>query len=110
MKECIKIIDLNGKYFVKAKDLHKALGVKKGFFDIHNGFHDWYLRIDKSGYVFGKDFGFNPNQNVGYRETADRIFSVKMAIEISNRQKSKEGYLIATYLATKTNGTIKINI
>lgn len=110
MKEYFKIKELNDRLWVIAKDLHKALRVKKGIFDLHNGFDDWYVRtILNSGFVFGKDFGYDSSQNVGYRETADRIVSVDMAIEISKRQKSKEGYLIATYLGIEKDKMLNKN-
>jgi phage anti-repressor protein len=72
MNELVKVVELNGKQAVNARDLHKAL-------DVGRDFSNWIKgRIDEYGFVEDEDFfvlgrGFSPQSGENLPENQDEF-------------------------------------
>ena len=81
----IKIEEQNGVQFVNARELHSNLGVGRDF-------SNWIKeRIEKYGFVEGKDFTPNSAKSNGGRPLIEYLVTVSMAKELAMVENNDTG-------------------
>jgi anti-repressor protein len=100
MNELIKIIENNGNQVVSARDLHLKLGVGRDF-------STWIKdRIEKYGFVEGRDYQKSQSPNVGTGDfghtggspTVSYLFTISAAKELAIVENNENGRQVRQYL------------
>lgn len=92
MNEIIKIEEHDGVQFVNARELHSNLGVGRDF-------SNWIKeRIEKYGFVEGKDFTPNSAKSNGGRPSIEYLVTVSMAKELAMVENNNRGREVRQYL------------
>ncbi len=88
----LQIVIANDNQCVNARDLHKSLEVGR---DFSNWIKD---RIEKYGFIEGKDFSPNLAKSTGGRPAIDYLLSLSMAKELAIVENNDRGREIRQYL------------
>ncbi|MDR0662577.1 MAG: antA/AntB antirepressor family protein [Spirochaetaceae bacterium] len=88
----LTVVERDGRQVVSARNLHTAL-------DVGRDFSTWIKdRIEKYGFIEGKDFSPNLGKSTGGRPGIDYLLSGSMAKEIAMVENNEKGQAICQYL------------